>query len=181
MVKTIFAVGINGEFYNEKTGLLPWGAYPLGGDSQHFQDYTRDSVIVMGNNTWDSLPNKLKGRTHAVLSESGQVMGKGDKGVMPDIILKGSLDQVLPELQLTYLGKDIIVIGGLKLVEEAIKYSDEVSITNSVRGYGNCVHINRQQVLEDMYKNGFEVYSQTTYYNESFHLGSNCGVRVWRK
>lgn len=60
-MKLAFATGPNGEFaYNNG---LPWGK-PLKEDMQHFVNFTCDTKLVMGFNTWQSLPSKVKEKYH---------------------------------------------------------------------------------------------------------------------
>ena len=54
-----------------KDGDLPWRQST---DLQHFKDITMGSNLIMGRKTWESLPGKLPGREHFVLSR-GQVDG----------------------------------------------------------------------------------------------------------
>jgi dihydrofolate reductase len=50
-----------------KGGDLPWKQST---DLQHFKNVTMDSNLIMGRKTWESLPGKLPGREHFVLSRS---------------------------------------------------------------------------------------------------------------
>lgn len=54
-----------------KDGDLPWKQST---DLQHFKKITMGSNLIMGRKTWDSLPGKLPGREHFVLSR-GNVEG----------------------------------------------------------------------------------------------------------
>ena len=48
-----------------KDGDLPWRQST---DLKHFKQITMNSNLIMGRKTWDSLPGKLPGREHYVLS-----------------------------------------------------------------------------------------------------------------
>ena len=50
-----------------KDGDLPWRQST---DLQHFKQITMGSNLIMGRKTWDSLPGKLPGREHFVLTRS---------------------------------------------------------------------------------------------------------------
>ncbi len=54
-----------------KDGDLPWKQKS---DLAHFKRMTMGSNLIMGRKTWDSLPGKLPGREHFVLSR-GEVAG----------------------------------------------------------------------------------------------------------
>ena len=50
-----------------KDGDLPWRQST---DLQHFKQITMGSNLIMGRKTWDSLPGKLPGREHFVLTRN---------------------------------------------------------------------------------------------------------------
>jgi dihydrofolate reductase len=132
MIKVIFATGANGEF--GKNGELPWKGM-LRGDGQHFRNYTKDCILVMGNATWQSLPKKLPNRKHIVLTRSGVVANVG--GEQPDAIMYGSLSNVLAEAQEVFAG-DVCVIGGTGLINEALELADSISWTKSPDSFEDC-------------------------------------------
>lgn len=49
-----------------KNDLLFW----IGEDLKRFKELTNDSIVLMGKNTWVSLPNKLPNRINSVISKS---------------------------------------------------------------------------------------------------------------
>lgn len=60
-MKLAFATGPNGEFsYNNG---LPWGK-PIKEDMQHFVNFTSGTKLIMGYNTWTSLPSKVQEKYH---------------------------------------------------------------------------------------------------------------------
>ncbi|QPB12243.1 hypothetical protein [Providencia phage PSTCR5] len=70
-----FAVGVDGEFGNE--GKLPWGSYPeelaLFWESlQYVKEEGR--IIVVGKNTWNSLPAAVKRRLDTMFGGNLQVI-----------------------------------------------------------------------------------------------------------
>lgn len=127
-LRIAFAHGINGEFGNK--GGLPWGA-PLKEDMKAFVEFTKDCVLVMGRNTFESLPRNLNdhGRVTAVVCNQGVPQAKnGDK---PDsvILLDGEqLIDMLKTLRESY-DKDVVVIGGAALLESIAWYAEEVLCT----------------------------------------------------
>lgn len=59
-----------------KDNQLPWN---IPQDLQHFKDTTKNGVLIMGGNTWDSLPKKpLPGRVCIVVTRKGRVSGHKD-------------------------------------------------------------------------------------------------------
>ncbi len=53
-----------------KDGDLPWRQST---DLQHFKKITMGSNLIMGRKTWDSLPGKLPGREHFVLTRGSEI------------------------------------------------------------------------------------------------------------
>lgn len=68
-----------------KDGDLPWRQST---DLQHFKQVTMGSNLIMGRKTWDSLPGKLPGRAHYVLSR-GEVEGVEVIGLDTALELEG--------------------------------------------------------------------------------------------
>lgn len=132
-VKMIFAVGYDNEF--SLNGELPWQGYKVLGDMEHFVNYTRDAVVIMGHGTWDSLPQKLPNRINVVLSK-GPVSWKEHQNkrghtvvTWPDEIFERPLQDVVENMKGIYPNRDIVIIGGAKLLEEASNFVDEASVT----------------------------------------------------
>lgn len=125
MIKVVFATDINGGIGNK--GELPWPHNKK--DLQLFKETTKDCVLVMGRKTFESLPGKLPGRSHIVLSSSRSCQAKN--GDTPDAFL--SLIDSSLQYQLTTLGysrkADVCVIGGARLIKEAIPLADEIYST----------------------------------------------------
>lgn len=130
MIKCIFAIGANGEFGNK--GKLPWKHCPE--DMKHFQQYTFGQVVVMGRNTWNSLPpKKLPDRMCFVVDrgEQNEYNNACENGVEYVDVKTKDLHQFLYDLSSVsgQSGMDVIVIGGMSLILDAIQVADEASIT----------------------------------------------------
>lgn len=139
-VKLVFAVAFQAnekEYAFGNKGGLPWGHVKE--DLAHFKAETKDTVLVMGANTFNSLPGKLPGRPHVVLSNHAEHL-RTKRGDTADMVLKGgNLATTIDAIRLSYPDKDISIIGGKSLIEEAIKYSipDQIILSvmcNSLRG-----------------------------------------------
>ncbi len=97
-------IGIDGE--------LPWR---LSGEMKHFTQTTRGATVIMGRNTWESLPSAyrpLPDRLNIVVSR------QADYKVPEGVLLAGSLDEALKlsDRERTF------VIGGASLYSEAIRH-----------------------------------------------------------
>ena len=72
-----------------KDNKIPWNNKE---DLKHFYNCTKDSCVVMGRKTWDSIPNKpLKKRDNIVLSKtlvSNECKVFGDIGLLMEYINK---------------------------------------------------------------------------------------------
>ena len=172
-VHAIFATGIEKEF--SKNGVMPWGRCPLAYDANYFVKQTAGGVVVMGHNTWDSLPNKLKGRVNVVLaSKTSHVEPK--RGGAPDYIMYGELETVLIELATIHLDKPIWVIGGKAILEQVInkKLVETIHWTRSDASYEDC------EKLEFDTK-GYKVYATTRVNNYGFNLGENLNIYLLKQ
>lgn len=140
IVKAVFAVG--NDAYDEDFAFgyqqgLPWGHCKE--DLQNFKAETENSVLIMGANTFTSLPSKLPGRIHCVLSGSGSFL-KTKKGEVADYVIHGGgLSAAIGTMQATHPDKNVCVIGGKGLLLDSInnKLVDEIVVTHV---YGHRVY-----------------------------------------
>lgn len=104
-------------------GGLPWGRIP--DDMERFATLTKQyKNVVMGVNTFKSLPSKLKERTNIVLARRVDDVIMASDGTKPDLILAAGLDFDVVDLSLFYKGiEEYAVIGGAKLIVEAVDSS----------------------------------------------------------
>lgn len=136
MIKMIFATGLRGEF--GKNGGLPWGHVP--GDLPYFKEYTKGCTLVMGRGTWDSLPGKLPGRVHVVLS-STPVDGA---------------DFTISDIDEIRNMENVCIIGGRDVIGEALLRNlvNEVSVSFISGGPYECdVRLPIDSILDDVFCN----------------------------
>ena len=102
--------------YNNK---LPWTN--IQGDLPRFKELTTGKVVVMGRNTWESLPKKpLPNRINVVVSSTD----------IPGITtLTGLPDEDNMDL------RDVYLIGGAKLINSSWHLIDEVHLTKTFSEY----------------------------------------------
>ena len=102
---------------------LPWPHCRQ--DLHMFKETTKGTVLVMGSKTFQSLPGKLPGRPHVVLTNSGLTPEAKD-GSVADWYAKGPLEEILGNIEEEYPGMDISIIGGAGLIIDALPYADKV-------------------------------------------------------
>lgn len=103
-----------------RDGGLPWH---LPADLARFKRITMGRAMIMGRLTWQSLPGRLPGRRHIVLSRSA---GWNTDGVE----VAGSLADAL-----ALAGADACVIGGAAVIDEALPFADQIELTQLHRAY----------------------------------------------
>ncbi|MDZ7814451.1 MAG: dihydrofolate reductase [Planctomycetota bacterium] len=113
LVSIILAVSANGVIGRE--GGLPWS---LPTDLQRFMQLTLGSTVIMGRLTAESIRNPLRERTNIVLT-SGPKLGRGFETAH-------SLDEAL---RMCESGKEVFVIGGRRVYEEAMPRADRLYVT----------------------------------------------------
>lgn len=110
----IVAYGKNREIGKDNT--LIWH---IKEDLQNFKNITMGKKIVMGANTYKSLPKKLEGRSYIILSKS-----------LKDI--EGALIFNDFEKLLSYinsLNEEVVVIGGSSIYQLFLPYADKLYVT----------------------------------------------------
>lgn len=112
-----------------KDGSIPWY---IPEDLKHFSNVTMDNVVIMGRNTWFSLPPKfrpLKNRYNIIVSRK---MFDHDEFVVPEgVMIATSLDAawVTADALVDGHNKTAYVIGGAALYREALPQVDIAIVT----------------------------------------------------
>lgn len=112
MMSMIAAVGINNEL-GFKNDLI----WKIKKDLNHFKNLTMNKKIVMGKNTYYSLPKKLKGRQYIVLTDEA----------LEDVECYFSLDSFLDAYKNS--NEEIFIIGGASIYNQFIKLVNKVYLT----------------------------------------------------
>jgi len=98
---------------------LPWDK--IQGDLPRFKALTDGQTIVMGRNTWDSLPKKpLPNRNNIILTKLDFT------NLPPNACVAHSLDE---------LDNNAWIIGGAKLINTSWEYVDEIHLTRTFAEY----------------------------------------------
>jgi dihydrofolate reductase len=95
---------------------LPWR---LSEDLKHFKALTMGHPMIMGRKTWESLPGKLPGRPHIVVTRNPAYAAEGGTVVTSlhaAVAAAGDTDEVF-------------VIGGADLYTQAFEYADRLQLT----------------------------------------------------
>lgn len=110
----IAAIGENREL-GKNNGLI----WHLKEDMKFFKECTMGHKIIMGYNTFLSLPRLLPGREHIILTHK-QINNEG-------LMVYHSFDELLEYLQT--LDEDVYIIGGASLYKLFIELADEIVLT----------------------------------------------------
>lgn len=155
MIAVIYAVSNNGVIGSNNT--LPW---KLSKDLQYFRKLTTGNVVVMGRNTWESLPKKPLPKRFNVVISSKLNPAKLDPCSMyyQDRIRNVEHDN-LPLLAITddfsyihkleeaikdyKLNKDIFLIGGKSIIEDGLKIATDAFVTEIHHRYSGDVFIDK--------------------------------------
>jgi dihydrofolate reductase len=92
-------------------------------DMKFFMKMTTGKVVVMGRETFESLPGMqpLKDRVNIVLSKNGRFENES-------LIVSRSLEELFQELE-KYPSGDVFVIGGESVYTQLLPYCSEVYVT----------------------------------------------------
>lgn len=114
MISLIAAIGKNNEL--GKDGDLLWH---IKDDLENFKNLTMGKYIVMGANTYYSLPKKLKGRKYIVLSKKIKVIEQG--------MVFSSFDDLLNFIKLQK--EEVMIIGGASIYSLFMPFCDKIYLT----------------------------------------------------
>ena len=118
LVKMIWAQDMCGAIGRDNT--IPWH---LSEDLQHFQQVTDGGIVIMGKNTWLSLPENsrpLPGRRNIVLTNNPQSFDY--TGATP-------LSSLTAALETADFEDTVWIIGGAALYQAGLPIADELYVT----------------------------------------------------
>lgn len=113
MFSLIACIGKNNEI--GKKGKL---IFNIKEDMQFFKEKTMNHKVVMGYNTWKSLPNKLKNRENIVVFEENVLDADKTINNLPDYITKNKASK-----------EEIFIIGGGMIYRELLPYAKRLYLT----------------------------------------------------
>lgn len=129
---------------------LPWTN--IQGDLPRFKRLTEGKTVIMGRNTWDSLPKKpLPGRVNIVVS-SRELEAEHHNVIRSPEILFNRPDDV-----------EFWLIGGAKLIEQYWKEIDEVHLTKVYDLYTCDTYINLLYIEANFTRTYSEVFPDHKY------------------
>ena len=121
MISIIVAIASNNAI--GKDNQLLWH---LPGDLKRFKELTSGHCVVMGKNTWFSLPVRpLKNRTNIVLTD---VPGECIDGCVGAYSIKDALSKCDKE-------KEIFVIGGASIYDQFMNIADRMYVTHVFKDF----------------------------------------------
>lgn len=103
---------------NRELGLNNQLIWRIPEDLRFFKENTINKTIVMGVNTFNSLPHMLPKRKHIVLTSKNIEI--------EDVIIVHSLDELLEYISNL---EEVMVIGGASIYSQLINYADELLLT----------------------------------------------------
>lgn len=113
----IAAVARNGVIGRDNR--LPWR---LPEDLRHFKALTMGHPLIMGRKTWESLPGRLPGRPHIVVTRNPAYRAEGATVV-------GSLAAAIEAAGRMPGGEEVFLIGGAQLYAQALPIADRLYLT----------------------------------------------------
>ena len=133
-----------------KDNKLPWDR--LDGDLKRFKELTDGERIVMGRNTWDSLPVKpLPNRHHWIMTSRGEDL-KGYKNVT----------QLLNDVFLT---GDVWLIGGATLFKQQYNKIKTLHLSVTYSVYDCDTYIDLDKIYQD-----FKLQSRTEHSDHAYEV-----------
>lgn len=119
MIITIAAIGKNHEL--GKKGNLIWH---LPGDLKFFKSQTTGKTVVMGRNTFNSLPFMLPNRKHIILTDIDDF----NKDIKDSEVFY-TFDTLIERVKELSKREDVYIIGGASIYSQFINYSDKLILT----------------------------------------------------
>ena len=118
---------------------MPWPF--LIEDMKWFKSLTTNNVVIMGSNTWFSLPKKLPNRVNMIISKK-MIPGSDHVYMTPE--------DAISSAEFLYPGKDIFIIGGQQLYDSTINLVNRFYVTSINHQY-NCDRFFEIQKIKDKF------------------------------
>lgn len=121
----IAAVARNGVIGRDNK--LPWR---LSEDLKRFKALTMGHPMIMGRKTWESLPGRLPGRPHIVVTRNPDYRVEGAtvvNSLQAAVAAAGNIDEVF-------------VIGGAELYSQALEIADRLQLTEIAADFEGDAH-----------------------------------------
>jgi dihydrofolate reductase len=135
-ITIIAAVATNGVIGRDNR--MPWH---LSDDLRHFKALTMGHPMIMGRKTWESLPGRLPGRPHIVVTRNPAYRAEG-------ATIATSLHSAVTAAGET---DEVFVIGGAELYAQAFPFADRLQLTEIAANFDGDAHFpnwNRKQWRE---------------------------------
>lgn len=108
-------------FKNELLAFIPE-------DLKYFKSITENKVVVMGYNTYLSLPNRpLPNRVNVVLTRKDIEL--------EGAIVKHSIEEVMELIKTEYKDQEVMIMGGQSIYEQFLPYADRLYVTHIFRKF----------------------------------------------
>lgn len=159
MIQLVFATTEEGHFGADKG--MPWRH--ISQDFKNFKDRTEGTSLIMGAKTFASLPGKLPGRIHYVLTDRNRPSPVAKNGDIPDILIcEGNLKSILENAH--KYDREYSIIGGADLLAKALPFADRVIMTTI---YDDYDHNLVTQTLSDRFL--FEIETEWAAIERHYH------------
>jgi dihydrofolate reductase len=154
-----------------KKNDLPWN---LPTDLKNFKKVTSGKTIIMGRNTWDSLPYRpLPNRINVVITRNTEFKAEGCE-------IRNNLIEAIKEFD--KVGEELFIIGGAEIYKQSFNLADKLYLTNILNEVDGDIFvdglINENWVLlkfdgpynEDNLDYRFEEYASKERFNDYLKL-----------
>ena len=119
-ISIVVAIGAHNRVIG-KDNALPWH---IKADMEHFKNLTLGHPVIMGRNTWESIPERFRPLPH----RDNLVITRNEEYVAPGATVVPSLEKAI-EIARENDSDEIFVIGGATIYEQALGIADTLHIT----------------------------------------------------
>ncbi|MFA7245120.1 MAG: dihydrofolate reductase [Candidatus Magasanikbacteria bacterium] len=102
-----------------KNNALPWN---IKEDMKHFKEITSGNIVLMGRNTWESIPERFR----PLPNRKNIVITRDENYLLPENVEKYfSIEEALEK----YKNENVFIIGGASIYKQTIDIADKLYIT----------------------------------------------------
>lgn len=126
MINLVCAINESFQMGDSKNNDL---LYKISNDLKRFKWLTEGSYVVMGKNTYASLPSLLKNRINVILTRDKKFDVSELEKEKFEVIIENDLEKVLNHYSTGRQEKELFLIGGSHIYSEGIHWADRLFLT----------------------------------------------------
>lgn len=151
-----------------KDNELPWPR--ISEDMKWFKTHTTEKVVLMGSNTWFSLPKRPLPNRHNVVISSKPATDFISNTGGPELVINGDAQRVIDYVANKFHDQEeLMIIGGANIYQQFRQYADRLYVTRIHKDFEGDCFLNLD-LAENEYESFFTHESKSDDFNITYEI-----------